>query len=290
MCDVCVVGYITREWEIWPNGVVKEIIAGAAYFVSIALAKLGNSVRVITKVDPEDKDLIKVLEELNIEVINTGSKTMKSKLIYKSLSERDIEVVSPSESFSIDDIELCRNSRVIYLGPQTVTDIDIEVLSHASRYGSVVLDVQGYTRRIVNKRIEYVDWVQKNFAQQFIDALKIDHREGSLLTKFFNPIEILNKLFDIGYRNIVLTVDEGVYLGVLNKGIFYAPYHIDRIVGRTGRGDTALASYIHTMLRNWDPFTSVRFVAAATSLKLATSGPLRASEKDVLTYMYQKYY
>ncbi|MFW9881069.1 MAG: carbohydrate kinase, partial [Candidatus Thorarchaeota archaeon] len=45
-----------------------------------------------------------------------------------------------------------------------------------------------------------------------------------------------------------------------------------RIVGRTGRGDTAFISYLGSRL-NKNPEDSLKFAAALTSLKLESTGP-----------------
>ena len=50
--------------------------------------------------------------------------------------------------------------------------------------------------------------------------------------------------------------------------------------GRTGRGDTCMASYLARRLRE-GPEESLRFAAALTSMKLEQAGPFSGTEQDV---------
>ncbi len=278
---VCIVGYVTREYEIWSTGERREIVAGAAYFVSYALASLGIKPRLVTKSGIEVAHVLDELKSMGIEIVNRGSRTMISNLIYRTISDREIEVVSPPEPYTPSDIESCGFCDIIYLGPHTVTDMGLEVLKQATRLSKiVVVDVQGYTRRLISKKIEYVDWIWKHSAAPHIAGLKVDHREGKLLTGCLEPSAILRKLYEIGFRETVLTTDSGVYL--YSDGLeLFAPYRVEKVVGRTGRGDTAMAAYIYSKASGLKPHEAVKFIAAATSIKLATQGPLRASAEEV---------
>ncbi len=278
---VCVVGYVTRECEIWSTGERQEIVAGAAYFVSYALASLGIKPRLVTKSGIEVMHVLEELKSMGVEIVNRGSRTMVSNLIYRTVSDREIEVVSPPEPYTPSDIESCGFCEIIYLGPHTVSDMGMEVIKQATRLSKiVVVDVQGYTRRLINKNIEYVDWTWKHSAAPYIAGLKVDHREGKLLTGYQEPSAILRKLYDIGFRETVLTTDSGVYLHSDGLELF-APYRVEKIIGRTGRGDTAMAAYIYSKANELKPYEAVRFIAAATSIKLAMRGPLRASAEKV---------
>ncbi|HID80549.1 MAG TPA: hypothetical protein EYP48_02400 [Ignisphaera sp.] len=278
---ICVVGYVTRETEIWSGGERRSIVGGAAYFVSYALANLGVKPRLVTRVGSEVLDVLDELKSMGIEVVNLGGNTMMCNLIYKTLSEREIEVISAPQPFKPSDIEYCGYSDIIYLGPQTATDMGMEVILWASRLSNVViLDVQGFTRRLIGKRIEYVDWEWKYRAAPYIHGLKVDHREGKMLTGSLEPLSILRKLSEIGFKEMVLTTDSGVYL-CMDGLELYAPYRIERVVGRTGRGDTAVAAYIYSKIAELTPYEAVKFIAAATSIKLSMHGPLQASAEDV---------
>ncbi len=289
--DVCAFGYVTREWEVFPNGVVREIIAGPPYYFSAALAKLGDKVRVVTRVAEEDSSILEGLRRLGVEVVNIPARsTMKSRLLYKP-SGREIEVLSRGEPFRLGDLKLCREVRAkyVYLGPLSTDDFSLEFIREASGVAPVVLDVQGFTRRITGGKVEYVDWGWKAEAAPYVSVLKLDDREGKLLTGAGRPEDIIDSLHGMGFRDVLLTTAWGVFIGVKGRGIFSAPFKVKEIKGRTGRGDTATAAYVHSKLKGMEPAGAAVFTAAATSLKLMKPGPLSVDEGGVLRFVSEAY-
>lgn len=290
MVDVCAYGYITKESEIF-RGVLRRFIAGPPYFFSIALKSLGSSVRVITKVAPEDEYILNELKELGIEVINLGSKSTSSfHTVYgKTLDERYIKVLSVAEPFSVDDLKHCSSCRYVYVGPLTTKDFNVEFLERARKVAPVILDVQGFTREVSCGSIRYVDWSWKIDGCRFIDVFKADTKEAKLLTGIEDPVRAIDIIMDWGPKEVLITSSKGVYLGVKGVGKFFAPFIVDEVIGRVGRGDTCTAAYVHARLRGFSYEDSIVFAAAATSLKLMVQGPLKSNEADVLKYKEVKY-
>jgi len=288
--DVCAFGYITREWEVYPDGRVRPIIAGPPYYFSAALLRLGDRVRVVTRVAEEDSEILEEIRALGGEIVNLPTKaTMKSRLLYRP-GGREIEVVSRADPFRVEDLRHCQSPppKFIYLGPLTTEDFSLEFLKEASRVAPVVLDVQGFTRRVVGSRVEYVDWGWKEEGAKHVSILKLDDREGKLLTGRADPEGILKSLQAMGFREVLLTTSWGVH--VLRGGErASAPYRVREVRGRTGRGDTATAAYVHARLRGWGLRESAVFTAAATSVKLLEPGPLRVGEAEILQYVLKEY-
>ena len=290
--DVCAYGYVTREWEVFPDGTSREITAGPPYFLAAALASLGDRVRVVTRVSREDEHILDELRRLGVDVVNLGTmRSMKSRIIYRESGERELEVLSLARPFGLQDLDFCIrvSPRYIYLGPLTTQDFDLDFIRRARSRAQVVLDVQGFTRKVVGRRVVYVDWVWKLDAAPYVSILKLDDREGELLTGSREPEEIVSRLHEMGFGEVLLTTSWGVYASLRNRHIYRAPYRVRRVVGRTGRGDTATAAYLHARLRGWEPARAVVFAAAATSLKLMEVGPLKKSEAEVLRFLEEEY-
>jgi len=290
LVDICAFGYVTREWEILPGGISREIKAGPPYYVCSALLSLGDSVRLITRVAEEDSDILKDLRVLGASIINLPTQhTMKSRIIYldKGLSKRELEVLSLANPFEVSDLNHCKGSgaRYVYVGPLTTEDFTPEFIEEASKLGKVVIDVQGFTRKVIGNRITYVDWSWKNDAAPYIDTLKLDEGEGTLITGQTIPEKIIEHLFAGGFKEVILTTDMGVYLGIAGRDIYFQKFYTEKVIGRTGRGDTAVAAYIHSKLRGWGPQFTVRFVSAVTSIKLMSEGPFMKGEEEVLNFL-----
>ena len=290
MLDVCCFGHITRESEEW-QGLRREFTAGPPYFFSLALRRLGDQVMVVTKLNPIDKDILAELEREGVRIVlRKSARTSSFHTIYgKSLDERYLKVISVADPFTLDDLEFCEPSKYIYIGPLTTKDFTLEFLIEARRKAPVVLDVQGFTRKVIGDRIEYVDWEWKYEGMKYIDIFKADNNEARILTGINDPIETLKKLLEWGPKEVLITSSKGVYLGVHGNGFYFAPFIVDEIRGRVGRGDTCTAAYVHARLRGMSYDEAVKFAAAATSLKLGYQGPLRNNEDEVLRYVKEKY-
>jgi len=290
LVDVCAFGHITKESEVFKE-VFRTFTAGPPYFFSIALRRLGSNVKVVTKIAASDLDIISELIDLGINVVVRESKHTSSfhTRYGKSLDERYIEVLSIADPFTIDDLKYCSEGKFIYVGPLTTEDFNIEFLIEARKYAPIILDVQGFTRRVVSNRIEYVDWSWKYEGARYIDVFKADIKEAGIITKINDPVEAIDVILEWGPREVMITSNKGAYLGVKGVGKFFSPFRVREIKGRVGRGDTCIASYIHARLKGMDYAKSLIFATAATSLKLSYQGPLRNDETEVLKYIKDNY-
>lgn len=290
MLDVCAFGHITRESEEW-KGLKRRFTAGPAYFFSLALRRLGDNVMVVTKLSLDDKNILAELEREGIRIVlRKSARTSSFHTIYgKNVDERYLKVISVADPFTIDDLKYCEPSKYIYIGPLTTRDFDSEFLANARRKAPIVLDVQGFTRKVVGDRIEYVDWDWKIEGSKYVDILKADSNEARILTGLNEPVDALKEILEWGPKEVLITSAKGVFLGVKGVGMFFAPFIVRGIRGRVGRGDTCTAAYVHARLREMSFEDAVKFAAAATSLKLGYQGPLRNNERDVLRYVEEKY-
>jgi len=288
--DVCAFGHITRESEEF-RGIVRRFTAGPPYFFSIALRVLGSTVKVVTKLSLKDVEIIRELKDLGIEVIVRESKNTSSfHTIYgRTLDERYIKVLSIADPFTLDDLKLCTEAKYIYVGPLTTKDFDLEFLREAKKYSQVILDVQGFTRKVVGDTIEYVDWDWKIEGLKYVDIFKADRKEAKLITGHEDPLKALDVIMSLGPKEVLITSSEGAYLGVKSIGKFFSPFKVKEVKGRVGRGDTCTASYVHARLRGLSYDKALIFATAATSLKLQYQGPLRNSEEEVLKFVEVEY-
>ncbi len=290
MPDVCAFGFVTKESEVF-RGKFREFTAGPPYFLSVALRRLGSSVQVVTRVSKEDIHILEELEELGVEVVALeSSRTTSFHTVYgKTLDERIIRVVSVGDPFRVEDLRYCSSGKYLYVGPLTTTDFNLEFMREASRLAPVVLDVQGFTRKVVGDRIEYVDWEWKLEGAKYVRVFKADRKEGKLLTGSDDPVKAGEEIASWGPEEVLVTSSEGAYLILKDGRKFFEPFKVREVVGRVGRGDTCLASYIHARIKGLDYEDALTFAVAATSLKLTYQGPLRNPEGEVIEFIRKEY-
>ena len=290
MPSVCGFSFITHESEIFRD-IYREFTAGPVYFYSITLRRLGSTILVVTRIGEDYIHVVNELKSLGIDVIVKKSKVTTSfHTVYgKSIDERFIEVKAVAEPFNVSDLNLCPSVKYIYIGPLTTKDFDINFIKEASKRAPIILDAQGFTREVRGSRIKYTDWSWKVEGLKYITVLKVDRVEAKLLTGYSDIEEALDTLISMGPNEVLLTSSEGVYLRVKGRGIFHAPFIVDEIRGRVGRGDTCTAAYTHAKLRGWPYDFAIKFAAATTSIKLSYQGPFRGDEKSVLRYIKERY-
>lgn len=289
-CDVCAIGPITRESEVF-QGTYRVFTGGPPYFFSAALKRLGSEVVVVTKISPKDGELVRGLEELGVKVVIRWSRETSSfHTIYgKSLDERYIKVLGVADPFTVSDLKYCGESRYIYLGPLTTRDFNLEFMEEARGRAPLILDVQGFNREVVDGGVRYVDWPWKVEGSKYVEIFKADANEARILTGVPDPAKAAEVIASWGPSEVVVTSSSGVHLHVKGEGGFFAPFKVGEVKGRVGRGDTCLASYVHARLKGMGCDIAVKFAAAATSLKLTYQGPLKNSEGEVLEFMRRNY-
>ena len=94
-------------------------------------------------------------------------------------------------------------------------------------------------------------------------------------------------LAGLGPAEIVLTHRDGLL--VFAEGSFHeTEFHPRQLIGRSGRGDTCLGSYLARRLVSL-PAEATLWAAAITSLKMETDGPFSGQIGDVADLLRSKY-
>ncbi len=89
-----------------------------------------------------------------------------------------------------------------------------------------------------------------------------------------------------GPREVVLTHRDGVL--VYDGDAFHeADFFPKKLVGRSGRGDTCVASYVARRL-NGPPSDAILWAAALTSLKMEAEGPFKRDLREVEELIQEK--
>ncbi len=73
-----------------------------------------------------------------------------------------------------------------------------------------------------------------------------------------------------------------------NEQYYEAPFLPEEMVGRSGRGDTCIASYMAKRL-SAPPEEAILWSAAVTSLKMEAEGPIHRKIDEVEDFIQKKY-
>ena len=100
------------------------------------------------------------------------------------------------------------------------------------------------------------------------------------MTGFDDLERAAKQLSDWGAKEILLTCKKGVY-AYKDGNMLFERFTSTNILGRTGRGDTTISSYISKRLTR-NVLKPLKFCAAVVSIKMETPGPFVKPKKILM--------
>lgn len=288
--DIAFLGQYTKDTIVTKEG--SHVVNGGAYFYgAAAAASMGLKVAALTRLAPEDFSSFRLLLERGVLVraISTQQSTCLQ-LLYPSDNpdERILSVTSVAEPFEPADIESI-SAPIWSIGASIRGEVSLAVLEAIKAKGARIgLDAQGFVRIVRDGRLSYdSEWPEKAEVLSLVDVFKADVVEAELLTGTRDLRQAALMLARYGVPEFVLTHGDGVV--VYAEGSFFeAPFKPKSLVGRSGRGDTCLASYLAARI-SMDPERATFWAAALTSLKMEALGPFSGTRADVESALHERY-
>jgi sugar/nucleoside kinase (ribokinase family) len=288
--DLAIMGNYTKDKIISPTGTRYVDGGGFNYGVHVG-AMMGLNVAAITRLARVDEHVVQNLRKLGVDVYPFFSKQSTHMQLYyptTDVDQRVLSVTSVAEPFEPEHIRPIQ-SRAFLINASTRGEVSLEVIKELDKKDSlIVADVQGFIRIIdTDGTLKYDSWPGKEEILSYIDVLKSDAVEAAALTGLTDHRECVKKLAGYGPAEIVLTHRDGL-LVYANEQFYEAPFLPDKLVGRSGRGDTCIASYMAKRL-SADPSEATIWAAAVTSLKMEAEGPIRRTLPEVDGIIKNKY-
>jgi len=168
-------------------------------------------------------------------------------------------------------------------------EVPVEVVEYLHKQpGWLVADAQGFVRiRGEKSRLINAEWTEKRQVLAMLDILKADIVEAESLTGESELKKAAQILEDWGPKEIVLTHRSGIL--VYAEGKYYeAEFYPEKLIGRSGRGDTCIASYAAKRL-SAPPEEAIIWSAAVTSLKMESDSPFLRTVEDIEELIQRKY-
>ena len=286
--DITLIGNYTNDTIITANG-TKQIDGGGFNYGAHAAIALGAKTAAITRLNKNHKHVIKNLENLGVDVFPTyTTDSTHIKLIYPTndWDNRTLIMSKSAGSFStnqFDDVD----SKIFLINASVRGEVDQEtILSLSKKKALIGIDLQGFIRK---KNIDgtLIDsmWEEKEKILNNVYYLKADAVEAQFLTGETDLISGARTLASFGPKEIIITHKDGV-LVYANNEIIQKPFKSNKIVGRSGRGDTCGASYVFMRL-SLTPDQAATWAAAATSIKMETDTPLLKNKSYIKSLVKQ---
>jgi len=290
--DIVIIGHLAKDViEVDGKGYIS--LGGAVYYGGICGSHMGLKVAIITRLKKEDYQFLEVFKKNGIIYYASPSEeTSGLKNIYSSenMEFRDYKPLGFAGLFKKEEIPNI-STRFFVIGSIVVGEIDLELLDHLkSKYPkNLCLDIQGFIRFRDDKKVFYstLSLKEKREIISKINVLKLDQTETEILTNQKNLSSAAKELAKFGPNEILITHESGISV-YTSTNTYYYPWKNNGSLGRTGRGDTALISYLGSRIKK-NPKDSLKFAAALTSLKLESPGPFNLPLYQVENLIKKEY-
>jgi len=287
--DIAFIGHYTKDTIVSSSGI--RIVDGGAFNYGANIAvRMGLKVAAITRLAKEDFHVVEKLKQLGVDVfahISPQSTCLRLEYPTSDVDERIIYVTSSAGPFTLAEVEKIQ-AKAIVVGASMREEVSLEIIEELAKKKTILsADVQSFIRVNDNGKLVPEEWPERNDIFTCLDILKTDAVEAGLLFGECDLYTAAQKMHDLGPKEVIITHSEGLL--VFADGKFYEEKFLPKeIIGRSGRGDTCIASYTAKRL-SASPQEATTWAAAVTSLKMEAEGPFQRTMQEVNNLIDNKY-
>jgi sugar/nucleoside kinase (ribokinase family) len=267
------------------------VVDGGAFNYGANVAvRMGLKTAAVTHLAQEDFHVVEKLKNLGVDVfarISPQSTCLRLEYPTSNVDERVIYVTSSAGPFTTAEVKNIQ-AKAIVVGASMRDEVTLPIIKELSKKNTILsADVQSFIRINDHGKLVPKEWPERNDTFACLDILKTDAVEAGLLFGECNLYTAAQKMHDLGPKEVIITHREGLL--VFADGKFYEEKFFPKeIIGRSGRGDTCIASYTTKRL-NASPQESTIWAAAVTSLKMEAEGPFQRTIEEVNHLIQKKY-
>jgi sugar/nucleoside kinase (ribokinase family) len=287
--DVALLGHYTKDTIVSAAG-TRIVDGGACNYGANVAVRMGLKTAVVTRLAKQDFRVVDELTWLGVDVfarVSPQSTCLRLEYPTPNVDERIIYVTSTAGAFTPAEVELLQ-ARAFLVGASLRGEIGHEVIQELRKKDALLAaDVQGFIRVARDGKLVPEAWPEKQQVLAHVDVLKADAVEAKMLTGEADIKLAVRMLALMGPSEIVLTHRDGLLVYAESR-YYEAGFFPQKLVGRSGRGDTCIAAYIAKRLTA-PPVEAATWAAAVTSLKMEAEGPFRREMnevKDLIRRMY----
>lgn len=280
--DIVIFGNYTKDTIVSKTG-TRYVDGGGFNYGAHAAVNSGKKVAAVTRLASEDSRVITALEEIGVDVYPTFTSTsthMKLEYPTDNADERILTCSATAGTYTISQFDGLE-AKAFLINSSVREEVPLNLVKELSKKECLlVADAQGFTRIISpNKTLIHAEWSEKIEVLKLIDVLKVDIVEAESLTGERDIFKAAKMLAEFGPKEIVLTHRNGILVYARGE-YFEESFKPKKLIGRSGRGDTCIASYIAKRLTA-EPAEAIKWSAAVTSLKLESEGPFKGNIKKI---------
>lgn len=288
--DIVIFGNYTKDTIVSAAG-TRYVDGGGFNYGAHAARVSGLDVAAVTRLAKEDFHVVKNLEKIGVDVFPTATESsthMRLEYPTSNVDERILTCTATAGTYTPDQFDGLE-AKAFLINASVREEVPLELVEYLRKKdGYLVADAQGFIRIIdSNKELIHAPWPEKEKVLALLDVLKADAVEAESLTGEKDIKTAAKILADYGPKEIVLTHRDGILVYADGK-YFEATFLPEELIGRSGRGDTCIASYMSKRLYA-PPQEAIIWSAAVTSLKMEAEGPILKKIEDINEMISKKY-
>ena len=288
--DVVIFGNYTKDTIVSPAG-TRYVDGGGFNYGAHVCAMMGLKTAAVTRLAREDERVVTALRAAGIDAYPTYTPTSTHMRLYypgTNPDERTLTATKLAGPFTPEQFKDL-DAKLYLANASTRGEVGLEVILALKRKGGrIVVDAQGFVRTTAaDGTLVFDSWPGKEEILPHVDILKTDNVEAKALTGLDDKRAAATVLATWGPKEIVLTHRDGILVLVDGK-FFEATWKPEKLVGRSGRGDTCISSYAAKRL-SAPPAVATIWSAAVTSLKMEAEGPIKKTVADVEAVIQKRY-
>jgi sugar/nucleoside kinase (ribokinase family) len=288
--DIACIGNYTKDTIVSPAG-TRYVDGGAVNYAAHAVARMDLDVAVVTHLAEEDRRVIDRLEEFGVDCYveyTQHSTLLKLEYPTQNIDQRNLSITATAGDITSEEVRHL-NAKSMVIGTSLRNEISLDTIETLREKDTLLAaDVQGFLRVLCGEKLEHRPWPEMEEVLSLLDILKTDGKEAEFMTGENDVVKAAAVLAEMGPREVLITHREGVliYSGNGRKQVEFYPRQIK---GRSGRGDTCLASYTGKRL-SASPEEALVWAAALTSIKMENEGPFNRDIREVEQLIQRKYF
>jgi len=264
----------------------KQMLGGPPTYVSVAAAKLGAKVSVVSKVGEDfSNTYIKWLKNNKIDL--SGLKRVKSAsttqfiIRYRKNGSRKLQLKARAPSIFAEDLPENLQAKAVHVAP-IAGEVSEETIDKLRKSVSVLsLDPQGFVRSFdARGNVGLRHWKGQAILEQ-VDVFKSSLNEIKAIAGTNKLNVAMKAISDYGVKIVIVTKGRKGSSLLFDGLLFSVPaYKSARIVDPTGAGDAFSGAFLAECVRRKDPLWCSCVGSASASFVVGGTGPERFGEKE----------
>jgi sugar/nucleoside kinase (ribokinase family) len=284
--DLLTVGHFAIDTISSPKITGARIaLGGPPTYVSVAAAKLGAKVAVVSKVGDDFPD--EYLKWLHLRYVNISelkripnASTTHFALEYKD-SRRKMQLQAKAPTISSRDIPSSLRAKIIHVSP-IANEISLNAIDKLRKAAEILsLDAQGFVRRFDKEgKVTLRSWRSTEVLDQ-IDVFKASTDEVQAVTGTNILRRAMKQIGDHGIRIVIVTRGISGSTLLFDKQFYNIPSCKSKIVvDPTGAGDAFIGAFIAEYIHKRDPLWCTCVGSASASFVAEDVGPRRFGKRE----------